>query len=354
MVDRGHQEHPLAGALEIQHLNDHRQCLDHEQAADDGQHNLVFGADGNGPERAAKRQRPGIAHEHRRRGGVVPQEPQPPADQRGGEHQNLAGAGHEMDAQIVGEIEVSDHIGNHPEGGRGDHHRHDGQPVQPVGQVDGIGRADDDDHPEGHKEQAHVDQHVLEERHGQRVGQPLRMGQRRGQRRQPGDQQPQQEPHAAGHPLGVLLGHLGIVIGKADQPEGQRHQKHDPDIDGIQPRPEHGRHHQRRQDQKAPHRRRARLDEMGLRPVIADRLALALLAPQKVDQRSSEDETKDQRGKEGRPGAERDVAEQVEDVAAVRELRQPVQHSFHSFGIRGHRLPEFAQGVNDRRHLDAL
>ena len=50
---------------------------------------------------------------------------------------------------------------------RGDHHRHDGQPVKPVGEIDRIGRADDDDHREGNEEKAEVDQHVLEDRQRQ-------------------------------------------------------------------------------------------------------------------------------------------------------------------------------------------
>ena len=78
-----------------------------------------------------------------------------------------------------------------------------------------------------------------------------------------GDQQAQQEPHARRDALGVLLGHLGVVVGKADQAEGQRHEQHDPDIGIVQPRPEQRREHQRRQDQQAAHRRRARLRRNG-------------------------------------------------------------------------------------------
>ena len=59
------------------------------KAADDRQHDLVLGADRNRPQRAAQRQRPGVAHEDRRRRGVVPQEPEArPEKGRGEDHQS--------------------------------------------------------------------------------------------------------------------------------------------------------------------------------------------------------------------------------------------------------------------------
>src|SRR5690606_13166809 len=47
VVDRRHQEHAPAGHLEPGHLDDHRHELDHEQAADDGEHDLVLGRHGD-------------------------------------------------------------------------------------------------------------------------------------------------------------------------------------------------------------------------------------------------------------------------------------------------------------------
>ena len=57
VVDRRHQEDALAGALE-RNLDDHRQRFEDEQAADDGQDDLVLGRDGDGADQAAERQRP--------------------------------------------------------------------------------------------------------------------------------------------------------------------------------------------------------------------------------------------------------------------------------------------------------
>jgi hypothetical protein len=56
----------------------------------------------------------------------------------------FAGSGHEMDLQILGEDRVTGEIGDDAEGGGRDHDRHDRQPVEPVGQVHRIARADHD------------------------------------------------------------------------------------------------------------------------------------------------------------------------------------------------------------------
>jgi hypothetical protein len=147
--------------------------------------------------------------------------------------------------------------------------------------------------------------------------------------------------------LVFCFGHLGEVIGKADQAEGQRHEQDDPDVRVVKPRPEHGRKGQRRQDQEPAHRWRAGLDEMALWAVFADRLAFALPAAQQVDQRPAEHEAEDQGCKERGPCAEGDVAEQVEKITPVRKLGKPKQHSVRSLMTVGDRLPQFAQGVND-------
>jgi hypothetical protein len=50
-----------------------------------------------------------------------------------------------VDLQVVGEHRVAGEIGDEAEGGRRDHHRHDGEPVEPVGQVHRIAGADHDE-----------------------------------------------------------------------------------------------------------------------------------------------------------------------------------------------------------------
>ena len=66
--------------------------------------------------------------------------------------------GHVVHAEIVGEVDAADGVGDHPERAGGDHHRHDRQPVEPVGQVHRVGRADDHQHGERQEEPAEVEQ----------------------------------------------------------------------------------------------------------------------------------------------------------------------------------------------------
>ncbi len=74
-----------------------------------------------------------------------------------------------MQPEIFREVRVTDEIGDDPEGRRRDHHRHDGKPVQPVGQVHRVRRADDHDHREGDEEEPQIDKDILEDRQGKLI-----------------------------------------------------------------------------------------------------------------------------------------------------------------------------------------
>src|SRR5665213_1985093 len=54
VVDGRHLEDALAGELEGADLDDDRDGLEHEEAADDGEHDLLLGGDRNGAEQAAE------------------------------------------------------------------------------------------------------------------------------------------------------------------------------------------------------------------------------------------------------------------------------------------------------------
>ena len=66
---------------------------------------------------------------------------------------------------------------------------------------------------------------------------------------------------------------ISFVVGPADGTEAHGHEQDDPDEAVGEIAPEQSGDHDRNQDQCAPHRRRAGLDEVGLRAVIAHRLA---------------------------------------------------------------------------------
>src|SRR4051794_30309389 len=111
----------------------------------------------------------------------------------------------------------------------------------------------------------------------------------------------------------ALLGDLEVIVIEADQAEGERHPEYDPDVRVEWIGPKHRGDDEARQDHQPAHSRRAALgDEMRLRAVVADRLALALAYPEHVDERAAEQEHEHQRGDDGAAGAKGDVTENVE------------------------------------------
>ena len=110
------------------------------------EHDFVLDRDGDRAQRAAQRQRTGVAHENRGGRRVVPEKAQAGAHQRRQEYRQLAGIFDVGDLQIGREFLIAHQIDDQGEGGGRDHHRHDGEPIQPVGEVDGIGGAGNDEH----------------------------------------------------------------------------------------------------------------------------------------------------------------------------------------------------------------
>src|SRR5665213_2695771 len=86
MVQWRHAEDAPAGELEARDLDDDRNRLQHEQAADDGEHQLVLGDDADRAQGAADGERAGIAHENHGRWRVEPEEAQRRAHHRRAAH----------------------------------------------------------------------------------------------------------------------------------------------------------------------------------------------------------------------------------------------------------------------------
>src|SRR5487761_1387186 len=63
VMERRHAEDAPAGKLKAHDLHDHRNGLEHEEAADDHQNELVLGDHGDDAKSGADRQRAGVAHE---------------------------------------------------------------------------------------------------------------------------------------------------------------------------------------------------------------------------------------------------------------------------------------------------
>ena len=334
MVDRRHLEDALPRQLERRHLHDHRHRLQHEQAADDRQHDLVLHRDRDRAEHAAERQRTGVPHEDRGRRRVEPEKAEARPEHRAAQHRKFTGAGDVVDLEVVGKHGVAGEIGDHGEARGRDHDRHDGETVETIGKVHRIARADDDERAESEEEPAEVQHHVLEERNHQRGGE--RLASEADQRIAGGqrNQQLEQEAGAPGEPGMGLLRHLQIVVIESDDAETERHREHDPDIGIERIGPQHGRHHKSRQDHQAAHCRRALFaDEMRLRPVGADRLSLALAQAEVVDDPGAEQEheqrTRHHRAASAESDVAKDVQERLENAESrnsVGKIDQPIKH----------------------------
>jgi hypothetical protein len=74
-----------------------------------------------------------------------------------------------VDLQVGGELGVAYQVGDEAEGGGRDHHRHDGEAVEAVGEVHGIAGAGDDEHTHKDEEQPQIQHDVLEERQRQHL-----------------------------------------------------------------------------------------------------------------------------------------------------------------------------------------
>ena len=61
---------------------------------------------------------------------------------------NFAGARHVVELQVIGEIRAADDVGDKGKAAGGDHRRPDRQPVEPVGQIDRVRGAGDDQYAE--------------------------------------------------------------------------------------------------------------------------------------------------------------------------------------------------------------
>ena len=144
------------------------------------------------------------------------------------------------------------------------------------------------------------------------------------------DERLEQQPQPAGEAAVGLLRHLQIVVVEADQPERERHAEHDPHIGVLRVRPQHGRNRDTRQDHQPAHRRRAALrHEMRRRPVLADRLTLALAQAQVIDDPRTEQEHEHERGHHRAAGAHRQIAEHVEHAESCPKNRPANTASFN-------------------------
>ena len=231
-MQRRHAEDALAaGSLEVQHLQHDGQGLGNEEAAHDEEHDLLAHDHRDRAQRCAQPERADVAHEHFRRVGVEPQKTQAGATDRATKHRQLTRARDIRHAQILGEADVTRHIGKDRERTGNHHRRHDRQTIEAIGQVHRMAGAVDDEIAQGDEtDHAQRIAHRLEEGHDQ-------LGLRRGcggdaevDRRRQRDQRGPQILPAARQTLRITMHDLAPVIHPTHRTETEGDEQRHPDV----------------------------------------------------------------------------------------------------------------------------
>ena len=221
------------------------------------------------------------------------------------------------------------------------HHdaRKDGKTVEAVGEVHGVGATDDHHIREDHEaHQAERKGDVLEARDEKvkvardvereasldparnRLGE--RSARRNGKRKYKvegcgkADHGLPRELLPRAHALGIVVHDLAVVVDPADGAVAERHEEHDPDEAVGEIGPEQSRNRDGEENERAAHRRRAVLDEMGLGPVGAHGLS-EMQVLKAGDHPGTERKPDPHGGERGKHRAQRQVVEDVEGRETV-------------------------------------
>src|SRR4051794_4016987 len=277
VVDRGHQEDPLAKRLEREHLKQDRQRLQHEDPAEHDQQLLGLRHHCEARDRPAEPERSGVAHEDRRRERVEPQEADARADEAPREQRQVGLAGGDERDPDVGE--------------QHDRRAAAREPVEPVGEVHRARRPRDHEIDQHRVEDAEVDRHV-ERAQPERVGQVglLRGDPPQGQRDR--DRDAELRPRAQAER--AALDDLRVVVGEAEQRARDRGTEN-PDRAPVVVAQDQERDRDRREDDDPAHRGRAGLLVVALGALFADELA-ELAGAQERDELRRQEDADEQRG----------------------------------------------------------
>ena len=143
MVQRRHAEDPLPVSRKDATWTMTETVSSHEQPTDDGESTSSCLVTTEMPPSAPPHDNDPVSPMKTMAGGALNQrKTETRADQRAAEDGQLAAAGYGMELQIAGKDRIADQIGDQREATGRDHNRHDGQAVQPIGQVHRVRRTD--------------------------------------------------------------------------------------------------------------------------------------------------------------------------------------------------------------------
>src|ERR1017187_5021513 len=333
MVDGRHFENAFAVAqLIAAHLKDDGNGFQNEDAADEEQQDFLLDEHGNHGHGAAEAQRTDVAHEDFGGMRVVPQEADASPGHGAAEHGEFAGARIARQLQVLGELRVASGIGEDGEGAGGDHHETDGEPIESVGEVDGVGA---EDHHQRHEDAEGGDAKDV----GPRVGHQLRHQHRwfealeerdvhRGAEIAPGAHEEQGGGETEAHdelvdqlalaadseiaPIGVF----GVVVQKTDPAEGEQGEDGNPHVGVAQVGPEQRGDNDGDDDEDAAHGGGAGFLLVRFGAFLPDELADLELA-KLVDEPWTQRDAQEERGERGEGGARSSVSEDAERADAL-------------------------------------
>ena len=200
IVDRRHPEQASAGGFEIVDLDDHGELLGQVDDEEQRNEDLHLFDHGEKAERTADRERAGVAHEGAGRVFVVKQESEEAADHREGKDLHFAGVSDQEEEQIGRDGDV------------------DQQAVKAIGEVDRVGRPDDEE--QGQDDEG-ADVQVERDRAGDRdFGGQAELREQEVEQAA-GEEELQHELEPAGDAARVLEGCFFKIIEKADECEQQ-------------------------------------------------------------------------------------------------------------------------------------
>src|SRR3954465_7270458 len=96
--------------LEHDALQNYGEHLGHKHSADEQQQELGLEQNGDCRQRSAESQRPRVAHENLGGMGVVPEEPDTRAHQRGAEYSELPRAAQKINVQVLTGVDAPDYV----------------------------------------------------------------------------------------------------------------------------------------------------------------------------------------------------------------------------------------------------
>src|SRR5579863_977016 len=147
VVNGGHFEDSLFAQLVAAYLEQNGKRFDDEHAANEGQEQFLADDDRHGADSAAEGERTHIAHKNFGRVGVVPEKADRGAHHGSAKDGELADAVKMRKFKVVGEDHVPADVSQDGKRTGGNDGAADGQAVEAVGEIDGVGGAGEhDDH----------------------------------------------------------------------------------------------------------------------------------------------------------------------------------------------------------------